>query len=54
MEQKHSTGRHARRAPAHSIWYDRLVPIVFILLALLMATILVVAIGVLVGIIPYR
>lgn len=54
MEPKPSPERHARRAPQNSVWYERLVPILFILLAILMVGVILVATGVLIGIIPYR
>jgi len=45
---------HTRRAPSQSMLYDRILPIVFIVLGIIMALLIVVAAGVLLGLIQYR
>ncbi len=46
------TGRHARRAPQQSTMYDRLIPLVMILLGVLLIVILGFALAVLLGYVP--
>ncbi len=46
--------RHTRRLPDQSFFYDRLVPILLVILGLIMATLIVIAAGVLLGFIQYR
>lgn len=46
--------RHARRMPAQSIFYDRLLPIIFIVLTAVMIALIVIAAGVLLGFVHYR
>ena len=46
--------RHVRRAPSNSILYDRVLPIVFVLLAVVMFVLILFAVGVLIGIVPYQ
>ena len=45
---------HTRRAPSQSMLYDRILPIVFIALGIIMALLILVATGVLLGLIQYR
>lgn len=46
--------RHTRRAPKQSVFYDRLVPIIFVALGILMLALIVIAAGVLFGFVQYR
>jgi hypothetical protein len=46
--------RHTRRMPDQSFFYDRMIPILLLLLGLVMATLIVVAAGVVLGVIHYR
>lgn len=51
--KKPAPTHHVRRAPTHSIWYDRILPVVFLLLALSMFALILFAAAVLVGIVRY-
>lgn len=46
--------RHTRRVPSNSVFYDKLFPILLIALGLLTVTLILIAGGVLLGIIRYR
>lgn len=46
--------QHTRRAPSQSILYDRILPIVFVALGIIMVVLIVVSAGVLLGFIQYR
>ncbi len=46
--------QHTRRAPSQSVLYDRILPIVFIALGIIMAALIIIAAGVLLGFIQYR
>jgi len=45
--------RHTRRMPAQSLFYDRLLPIIFVILGIVMLTLIVIAAGVLLGVVRY-
>ncbi|MBI5032747.1 MAG: hypothetical protein HZB51_19660 [Chloroflexi bacterium] len=45
---------HTRRAPTQSMLYDRILPLLFIVLGLVMTTLIVIAAAVLLGLIQYR
>lgn len=53
-EEMRRITRGVRRIPQHSIFYERIVPLAMILLGLLMAVIVLFAMGVLIGVIPYK
>jgi hypothetical protein len=46
--------RHTRRLPDQSFFYERLVPILLVILGLVMAGLIIVAAGVLLGLVQYR
>jgi hypothetical protein len=46
--------RHARRIPSNSVLFDRVIPALFILFALLMFVIVLFSVGVLTGFIHYQ
>jgi hypothetical protein len=45
--------RHTRRIPTQSLFYDRLLPVIFIILGIVMLTLIVIATGVLLGVVRY-
>lgn len=49
-----SPRKRTRRAPTNSFLYERLLPIVFIALAIIMLVLIVIAAGVLLGVVQYR
>ena len=53
-QQPKDRTRHTRRVPANSIFYDKLFPILLIALAVITVALIVIAAGVLLGIIHYR
>lgn len=46
--------RHTKRMPDQSFFYDRLVPTILVVLGLIMAMLIIIAAGVLLGFIRYR
>ncbi len=53
-DQSKNRTRHTQRIPEQSFFYDRLVPILLLILGLVMATLIAIAAGVLLGFIQYR
>jgi len=54
-KDKNSQGKNAedsKRMPADSIFYDKLVPVILIALAVLMVIVILAAAGILLGIVP--
>ena len=54
IQDPHDHHQHARRAPTQSMLYDRILPLLFIALGLVMLTLIVIAAGVLLGLIQYQ
>lgn len=46
--------RHTRRMPSQSLFYDRVMPILFVALAIVMIVLIGIAAGVLLGIVHYQ
>lgn len=46
--------RHARRIPSESVFYQRLIPLLLVLLGVAMLGVIGFAVGILLGVIPYR
>ena len=51
--QKQTVERHARRIPKQSMFYDTIIPIVFIVFTVILVSLVVFALAVLVGVIRY-
>ncbi len=49
-----SPTRHTRRMPTQSLFYDRIMPVIFVAIALIMIGLVIVAAGVLLGFVHYR
>jgi hypothetical protein len=54
MNSPPGPSRQTRRIPSNSLFYDRFVPLVFILLAVITLSLILFAAGVLLGIVQYR
>lgn len=54
MSSSGKPGRDRSRMPANSVFFDKVIPILLIGMAILTAAFILIAAGVLLGVVPYR
>lgn len=53
-KQTRQVVRGKSRMPENSVFYEKLVPVLLILMALIMVVLILFAVGVLIGVVPFR